>query len=121
MHSSKRLVLLALLAASLVVFNMVFSGCLPPRPKQPSRNPQFTAAELATFRITVLRTNYHGWPDSLLLSNGRVEAIIVPAIGRVMQFRFAGESDGPFWENRALDGIKAEPESKEWGNFGGDK
>ena len=69
----------------------------------------------------LVRTNYHGWADSILLSNGRVEAVIVPAIGRVMQFRFAGEEDGPFWENRALDGIKPEPESKEWGNFGGDK
>ena len=69
----------------------------------------------------LLRTNYHGWANSILLSNGRVEAVIVPAIGRVMQFRFAGEEDGPFWENRALAGIKPEPESKEWGNFGGDK
>src|SRR5947207_9898589 len=25
------------------------------------------------------------------------------------------------WENRTLDGIKPEPEAKEWGNFGGDK
>jgi hypothetical protein len=121
MHSSKRLVWLASLGALLVVFNMVFSGCFQPRPKQPSRNPKFTAAELANFRITVLRTNYHGWPDSLLLSNGRVEAIIVPAIGRVMQFRFAGESDGPFWENRALDGKSPDPQSSDWGNFGGDK
>src|SRR5436853_5292704 len=72
-------------------------------------------------RTSVKRANYHQWPDSLILSNGRVEAVIVPAIGRVMQFRFAGEEDGPFWENRALDGIKPEPESKEWGNFGGDK
>src|ERR1044071_7118728 len=53
----------------------------------------------------LVRTNYHGWANSILLSNGRVEAVIVPAIGRVMQFRFAGEEDGPFWENRALDGI----------------
>jgi hypothetical protein len=69
----------------------------------------------------LVRTNYHGWANSIFLSNGRVEAVIVPAIGRVMQFRFAGEEDGPFWENRTLDGIKPEPESKEWGNFGGDK
>jgi hypothetical protein len=69
----------------------------------------------------LVRTNYHGWANSILLSNGRVEAVIVPAIGRVMQFRFAGEEDGPFWENRALDGIKPEPGSKEWSNFGGDK
>jgi len=69
----------------------------------------------------LVRTNYHGWADSILVSNGRVEAVIVPAIGRVMQFRFAGEEDGPFWENHALDGVKPEPESKEWANFGGDK
>ncbi len=69
----------------------------------------------------IIHTNYHGWSNSILVSNGRVEAMIVPAIGRVMQFRFAGEEDGPFWENRVLDGRKPEPESKEWGNFGGDK
>jgi len=69
----------------------------------------------------LIRTNYHGWPNSILVSNGRVEAVIVPAIGRVMQFRFAGEEDGPFWENRALDGKAPDPQSKEWGNFGGDK
>ena len=81
-----------------------------------------SANELAFEPVGFLvRTNYHGWANSILLSNGRVEAVIVPAIGRVMQFRFAGEEDGPFWENRTLDGIKPEPESKEWGNFGGDK
>ena len=41
----------------------------------------------------LVRTNYHGWADSILVSNGRVEAVIVPAVGRVMQFRFAGEED----------------------------
>jgi len=84
--------------------------------------PRQTANELAFEPVGFLvRTNYRGWADSILVSNGRVEAVIVPAIGRVMQFRFAGEEDGPFWENRTLDGIKPEPESKEWGNFGGDK
>jgi hypothetical protein len=38
-----------------------------------------------------------------------------------MQFRFAGEDDGMFWENRTLDGKMPDPKSKEWGNFGGDK
>lgn len=70
---------------------------------------------------SLIRTNYHGWTNSLLLSNGRVEAVIVPAVGRVMQFRFVGQEDGPFWENRAMDGLKPEPGSTEWGNFGGDK
>jgi hypothetical protein len=69
----------------------------------------------------VSKTNYHGWAESLVLSNGKVEAVVVPAIGRVMQFRFAGEIDGPFWENRKLDGQAPDPKSSEWGNFGGDK
>jgi hypothetical protein len=70
---------------------------------------------------TVTRTTYHGWPDSIVLGNGVVEAVIVPAVGRVMQFRFAGSADGPFWENEALRGSHHDAASKEWSNFGGDK
>ncbi|TMQ00436.1 MAG: hypothetical protein E6L09_06555 [Verrucomicrobia bacterium] len=76
--------------------------------------------EIGPFGFLV-HTNYHGWANSILVSNGRVEAIIVPAVGRVMQFRFAGDEDGPFWENRALAGRAPDPAAKEWGNFGGDK
>jgi hypothetical protein len=72
------------------------------------------------------RISYHGWPDSYLLSNGSVEAIVVPAIGRVMQLRLAGGADGAFWENRALDGRLPDASAhrrngREWLNFGGDK
>jgi hypothetical protein len=69
----------------------------------------------------LLRTNYHGWTNSIWVSNGEVEAIIVPAVGRVMQFRLAGETDGPFWENSQMFGKAPDPASTEWGNFGGDK
>ncbi len=71
--------------------------------------------------VSIRKLTYHGWPNSLLMSNGVAEVVIVPAIGRVMQFRFAGEDSGAFWENRALDGKPADPESKEWVNVGGDK
>jgi hypothetical protein len=71
--------------------------------------------------VTVRKITYHGWPNSLLMSNGKVEVVIVPAVGRVMQFRFVGEESGAFWENRALDGKAPDPASKEWVNFGGDK
>ena len=70
---------------------------------------------------TVRKEPYHGWNEALIVSNGKVEAVVVPAIGRVMQFRFAGENDGPFWENRLLDGKAPDSQSSEWGNFGGDK
>jgi len=69
----------------------------------------------------VARIDYQGWHDALMLNNGVVEAVIVPAIGRVMQFRFAGQDDGPFWANPALLGQGLNPASQEWVNLGGDK
>ena len=64
---------------------------------------------------------YNGWPEAFMISNGKVDAVVVPGIGRVMQFRFTGEKDGPFWENHALDGKSPDSQSSEWINFGGDK
>ena len=67
-------------------------------------------------------TNYHGWSNAVLVNNGLVGAVIVPDAGRVLQFRFLGSADGPFWENSNLDGQTATPSS--WnteGGFGGDK
>ena len=72
-------------------------------------------------KITIQKQSYRGWNDALVMSNGIVEAVIVPSIGRVMQFRFAGESEGVFWENAALAGKPVNPTSNDWGNFGGDK
>lgn len=75
--------------------------------------------------VTITRTNYHGWPDSYVLSNGKVAAVVVPAVGRVMQFGYIGEQ-GVFWENPALAGRIADGDlsvwaTKDWVNFGGDK
>jgi hypothetical protein len=78
------------------------------------------AATKAARKSSASSTNYHGWADALLLTNSKVESVIVPAIGRVMQFNFVGE-DGVFWENPALQGKTADPTAKEWANFGGDK
>jgi len=94
---------------SILLFSAV--SLLPPC-ALPAAGPDPTTATGITYR---------GWPDSVLLSNGIVEAVIVPAIGRVMQFRFAGSTDGPFWENATLRGSRHDPASKEWSNFGGDK
>jgi hypothetical protein len=66
-------------------------------------------------------TNYRGWRDSYLLSNGLVEAVVVPLIGRIMQFRLCGEQYSVLWTNDALEGRMADPKSSEWMNFGGDK
>ena len=71
---------------------------------------------------SVMVTNYHGWQNTILLNNGVVEAVIVPAAGRVLQFRFLGSTNGPFWENPVMYGQNANASS--WntdGAFGGDK
>jgi hypothetical protein len=70
--------------------------------------------------ITIARCSYHGWPGSLVISNGTAEIVVVPAIGRIMQFHFVN-GPGIFWENLALYGKPPQPDSAEWINFGGDK
>lgn len=70
---------------------------------------------------TIRPIDYRGWTNSILLSNGLVEAIVVPAIGRVMQFRFVGEDDGPIWENPAAAAGNSAHDPSGWANFGGDK
>jgi hypothetical protein len=69
--------------------------------------------------IEIKRAEYKGW-GSWIISNGLVEAIIVPAVGRIMQFRLVGE-EGPFWENSSLGGQSPRGLSSQWLNFGGDK
>ena len=71
--------------------------------------------------MTVSRVAYHGWSHCHLITNGIVEAVVVPAIGRVMQFRLAGELEGVFWDNRELDGRLHGGTEDKWINFGGDK
>ena len=75
--------------------------------------------------VTITRTNYQGWSDAYVLRNAEIEAVVVPAIGRVMQFRFIGEA-GVFWENPANLGRVASTniedwKTSDWVNFGGDK
>lgn len=71
-------------------------------------------------KITVKRIPYRGWQDALFIGNGTVEAVVVPSINRVMQFRFVNE-EGVFWENDALAGEAVDPNADGWRNFGGDK
>jgi hypothetical protein len=70
--------------------------------------------------VSIRHVEHHGWRDAIIMSNGVVEVIIIPSIGRVMQFRFVDEN-GPLWENRDLDGKVPDPGSTDWLNFGGDK
>jgi hypothetical protein len=80
-----------------------------------------TGAAAERTGVSVERISYHGWPECFLLSNGCVEAVIVPAIGRVMHFGMAGEPESVFWQNRELYGQLPATDSDKWSNFGGDK
>ena len=71
-------------------------------------------------KVVVRQGSYQGWTNAVFLSTETVEVVVVPAIGRVMQFRFKDE-EGPFFENSDLFGKVANPLATDWANFGGDK
>ncbi|MBX2863638.1 MAG: hypothetical protein KTR27_08785 [Leptolyngbyaceae cyanobacterium MAG.088] len=73
-----------------------------------------------TDAYAIAQTQHQGWQNAWVLSNGNVEAVIVPEIGRIMQFRFK-QTAGSFWENAKLWGKPTNPRSTQWLNFGGDK
>jgi hypothetical protein len=77
--------------------------------------------ESRTDSVIITRVPYHGWTDCLRISNGQVEAVVAPAVGRIMYFGFPGEDDGVFWENPLLEGKSPDPDSSDWLNFGGEK
>jgi hypothetical protein len=76
----------------------------------------------AEAKVTVTRVNYHGWAGAYRLSNGTVEVVVVPQVGRILRYGYVG---GPnvLWENPKLHGRTVAPGTrpKEWVNFGGDK
>jgi hypothetical protein len=116
----KRLISSLKRSASVFVASMLLlgmSGCVCLDTCCTGRPPATEDAPLGF----LVRTNYQGWDNAIHVSNGRVEAIVVPQIGRVMQFRIVGHAEGPFWENEELFGQRPDPASTNWLNFGGDK
>jgi Domain of unknown function (DUF4380) len=102
------------------------------------RTPHFSLAQSATERmprpwramfgteitashVTIEALHYRGWQGALRITNGRVEAIVVPSIGRVMRFGWVGGAQNMLWENEVLDGGSAGQADGTWNNFGGDK
>ena len=72
--------------------------------------------------VTGGRIDYRGWPGAYRLSNGTVELVYVPQVGRIMRYAYFGGKN-VLWENEKLLGQTPDPQqaSKEWVNFGGDK
>ncbi len=63
--------------------------------------------------------DYHGWSNVVSVNNGVVETLVVPAIGRVLQFRFVGDSEGALWEDPTTLGQM--PGGRGYKFFGGDR
>jgi hypothetical protein len=72
---------------------------------------------------TVERAELAGW-EAIALRNRAAEVVVVPTIGRIMQFRWrspeAGAPGGPFWNHPGLD-PKLPADENGWVNAGGDK
>jgi hypothetical protein len=67
----------------------------------------------------VIHHDFHRWP-SIVIRNAIAEVVIVPDIGRVMQFRLLADNDrGPFWNHPSID--KDLHPDDGWKNYGGDK
>jgi hypothetical protein len=71
----------------------------------------------------VARADFHGW-KSISLRSPAAEVVVVPAIGRVMQFGppagGGGAPSGPFWSHPGL-GVALAADENGWINYGGDK
>jgi hypothetical protein len=69
---------------------------------------------------TIQRIDYHGWRGAWRMTDGEVDLIFIPSIGRIMRF---GRVGGPnlLWENPDLAGKLPDPAAVDWQNFGGDK
>jgi len=80
-------------------------------------------ASAAPKPVTLTRLTWHGWAGSVRLSNGIVEAVVVPTIGRIMSFQLVGHPEtSPVFINKEWDGkTVADADSATWAAFGGDK
>jgi hypothetical protein len=73
--------------------------------------------------VAVTHSDFHGW-KAVILRNRAAEIVIVPNIGRVIEFNLVDDESrtvpGPFWNNPAVDkNMPADVEG--WRNYGGDK
>lgn len=71
-----------------------------------------------TLPVAIEPTTYHGWKDALRLTNGTVEVVVVPALGRILRYGFV-KGVNLIWEDPALSGQPANAKTSP--RFGGNK
>ena len=73
--------------------------------------------------VSINRADFHGW-SAIVLRNRTAQILVVPAIGRVMQFNLLDHTGnplpGPFWNHPEI-GSQLPSDSEGWTNYGGDK
>lgn len=71
--------------------------------------------------VSIQRIDYHNWLGCVRMTNGEVDLIYVPQVGRIMRY---GRVGGPnvLWESSRLAGHSSVHAKRgEWANYGGDK
>lgn len=69
--------------------------------------------------IVVTEETYHHWPNAYRISNGLIDCVVVPKIGRIMRFGYVGQPN-LLWENHRMDGSTV-TKPGEFVNYGGDR
>ena len=68
--------------------------------------------------VSVTKEKYRVWDDAIKISNGTVDVIVVPQIGRIMSYGYTAK-ENILWEDLSLD--RSSEKAKSWVNWGGDK
>jgi hypothetical protein len=76
-------------------------------------------------KLAITHADFHGW-KSIIIRNRVAEVVIVPEIGRIMEFGLLddkgdkAELRSPFWNHPGV-GVDLKSDSQGWTNYGGDK
>ncbi len=77
-------------------------------------------AVIASANAEVATVNHEGWPEALRITNGEVELVVVPAVGRIMHYGWAG-GENLLWQHPKRAGHRGLTREGTWANVGGDK
>jgi hypothetical protein len=106
-------------ARAFIVLVVLSGGALAACRAEPRPDARLGAAARDAGKVTPV--DFHGW-SAMALRNGQLELVVVPAIGRMMSLRFAGDdgASDPIWRHGRL-GPNLAPDENGWINYGGDK
>ncbi|MBN1796699.1 MAG: hypothetical protein JW804_08500 [Sedimentisphaerales bacterium] len=80
-----------------------------------------------TPEVSIRRVEYHGWEDSIEITNDKVRVVVVPVIGRIMYYGYIGGEnllyeDAEFYGRTLSEGKPLEENGQAiWATFGGDR